>query len=71
MLVMDATRWARRVAGNPPQPVLRADDVPLDTIEQLGGAVVEVVGEKRTAWRRWYLTAPWCWCWGCSDQFRL
>ncbi|TQM65211.1 ATP-dependent DNA helicase, partial [Klugiella xanthotipulae] len=35
----------------------RADDVPLDVIAELGRSVVETVGEKRSTWRRWNLTA--------------
>ena len=37
--------------------LLRADDVPLDLIGQVGRSVVEVVGEKRSTWRRWNLMA--------------
>src|SRR5699024_5257370 len=37
--------------------LLRADDVPLGVVAELGAAVVEVVGEKRSTWRRWNLTA--------------
>lgn len=39
------------------QLLLRADDVPLDLIGQVGRSVVEVVGEKRLTWRRWNLMA--------------
>lgn len=35
----------------------RADDVPLGGIASLGQSVVEAVGEKRSTWRRWNLTA--------------
>ena len=34
---------------------MRADDVPLDTITDLGQSVVAVVGEKRSTWRCWNL----------------
>jgi len=37
--------------------MLRADDVPLDVIRELGQTVIEVVGEKRATWRRWNLYA--------------
>ena len=37
--------------------LLRADDMPLDVIGELGRSVVEVVGEKRSTWRRWNLMA--------------
>lgn len=54
----DATGWATglmagagRVAG------LRADDIPLDLIDELGRSVVVTVGEKRATWRRWNLHA--------------
>ncbi len=54
----DATGWARTLtAGAEQTAVLRADDVPLDTITDLGRAVVAVVGEKRSTWRRWNLHA--------------
>ena len=52
----NATGWARTLtAGAEQTAVLRADDVPLDTITDLGRAVVAVVGEKRSTWRRWNL----------------
>lgn len=53
----DATRWARTVTVNDAPLLLRADDVPLDVIASLGRSVVETVGEKRSTWRRWNLTA--------------
>ncbi|WP_449280589.1 MobF family relaxase [Leucobacter sp.] len=52
-----ATRWARTATANGAPLLLRADDVPLDVIGSLGRSVVEAVGEKRTTWRRWNLTA--------------
>lgn len=57
LLSNDATRWAQGVAVNPPAMLLRADDVPLDTVAEIGQMVVEVVGEKRSTWRRWNLHA--------------
>jgi conjugative relaxase-like TrwC/TraI family protein len=57
VLGTNATAWARRVAANEEPLLLRADDVPLDVIASLGGSVVESVGEKRSTWRRWNLTA--------------
>lgn len=57
LLGTDATSWARRVAANEAPLLLRADDIPLDVIGSLGRSVVEVVGEKRSTWRRWNLTA--------------
>lgn len=57
LLGSDATVWARTVTGGERQMLLRADDVPLDLIGQVGRSVVEVVGEKRSTWRRWNLMA--------------
>ncbi|MGZ1489492.1 MobF family relaxase [Brevibacterium sediminis] len=56
-LGQDATAWARTVTENPEALLLRADDIPLDMIAELGGSVVEAVGEKRSTWRRWNLMA--------------
>lgn len=53
----DATGWARRVAANGQPLLLRADDIPLDVVRRLGESVVAAVGEKRSTWRRWNLTA--------------
>ncbi len=53
----DATTWAREIVDNDRPLLLRADDVPLDAIGELGRSVVEVVGEKRSTWRRWNLMA--------------
>ncbi|KDA06384.1 conjugal transfer protein [Microbacterium sp. CH12i] len=53
----EATRWAREVTANNAPLLLRADDVPLDVVRGLGQSVVTVVGEKRSTWRRWNLTA--------------
>jgi energy-coupling factor transporter ATP-binding protein EcfA2 len=47
---MDAT-------DNDQPPLLRADDIPLDVIRDIGRTVVETVGEKRSTWRRWNLMA--------------
>lgn len=58
LLGKDATGWAREMTGAPvPAALLRADDVPLGQVEQLGRIVVGVVGEKRSTWRRWNLYA--------------
>jgi conjugative relaxase-like TrwC/TraI family protein len=53
----DATGSARRVADNGQPLLLRADDIPLDIVRRLGESVVAAVGEKRSTWRRWNLTA--------------
>ncbi|MCI2264858.1 MobF family relaxase [Sediminivirga luteola] len=57
VLGQDATDWARAVTDNDKPLLLRADDVPLDAIGELGQTVVGVVGEKRSTWRRWNLMA--------------
>jgi conjugative relaxase-like TrwC/TraI family protein len=55
----DATGWARALTTSSTEHggLLRADDIPLDTISELGRSVVGVVGEKRATWRRWNLHA--------------
>lgn len=53
----DATAWAREVASNETPLLFRADDIPLDVIRSIGESVVAAVGEKRSTWRRWNLTA--------------
>ena len=57
VLRKDATVWARGVAANEAPLLLRADDIPLDIVRNIGESVVAVVGEKRSTWRRWNLTA--------------
>lgn len=57
ILGTDATSWARTVTANDSPLLLRADDIPLDVIASHGQSVVEVVGEKRSTWRRWNLSA--------------
>ena len=57
LLDADATAWARSVTANDAPLLLRADDVPLEVIANLGQSVVETVGEKRSTWRRWNLTS--------------
>ncbi|MFV0307090.1 MAG: MobF family relaxase [Desertimonas sp.] len=54
----DAATWATHlIAGSDRPVVIRADDLPLDTLAEIGRTVVEVVGEKRSTWRRWNLHA--------------
>jgi conjugative relaxase-like TrwC/TraI family protein len=54
----DAAAWAREVvAAGLPAPMLRADDVPLGLVEQIGVAVMGAVGDRRATWRRWNLHA--------------
>ena len=58
LLGEDATGWARTITAiGEPAALLRADDVPLDTIADLGRSVVAMAGEKRSTWRRWNLHA--------------
>ena len=57
LLDADATGWARDLTANDAPLLLRADDIPLEVIASLGQSVVDVVGEKRSTWRRWNLTA--------------
>lgn len=53
----DATAWAQRGASNDRPLLFRADDIPLDVIRSISESVVAAVGEKRSTWRRWNLTA--------------
>ncbi|WP_435061080.1 MobF family relaxase [Amycolatopsis thermoflava] len=58
VLGRDATGWAATLArGDEPRRVLRADDVPLDVVREVGQTVMETVGEKRSTWTRWNLHA--------------
>jgi len=57
ILGSDATRWAMDATDNDRPLLLRADDIPLDVIRDIGRTVVETVGEKRSTWRRWNLMA--------------
>lgn len=57
ILGRDATMWSREVTDDDRPLLLRADDIPLDVIGELGRSVIEVVGEKRSTWRRWNLMA--------------
>jgi conjugative relaxase-like TrwC/TraI family protein len=50
--------WARRVTARPvARPTLRADDIPLDVVAEVGVSVVGAVSEKRSTWRHWNLWA--------------
>ncbi len=57
LLDEDPTQWARNLTTGPPAQVLRADDVPLDLIGDVGVRVVSRVSEKRATWRHWNLWA--------------
>lgn len=52
LLGEDSTTWAQTTLANAPQRLLRADDIPLDLVEEVGRSVVIAVGEKRSTWRR-------------------
>jgi conjugative relaxase-like TrwC/TraI family protein len=58
VLGQDATTWAQALtAGEVLPATVRADDIPLDAIGQIGQVVTSVVGEKRSTWTRWNLHA--------------
>lgn len=54
----DAPSWAATVLRGQVAPVLlRADDLPLETLDEIGRTVVDIVGQERATWRRWNLYA--------------
>ncbi|WP_271202576.1 MobF family relaxase [Microbacterium dextranolyticum] len=60
VLGQDATGWARTLTHqvtDAPARVLRADDVPLDVVREVGLSVMAVASEKRSTWTRWNLHA--------------
>jgi conjugative relaxase-like TrwC/TraI family protein len=58
LLQADPAAWVSSVLGSGArQPLLRADDVPLAVIEQVGQQVMATVGDRRATWRRWNLFA--------------
>lgn len=57
LLGQEPGEWVQLITGAPAQHLLRADDVALGLIDDVGRAVVEVVGEKRSTWQRWNLLA--------------
>jgi hypothetical protein len=58
ILGTSAVDWANRAtAGLVARPSLRADDIPLDLIAEVGVSVVGSVSEKRSTWRHWNLWA--------------
>ncbi|HIW30812.1 MAG TPA: relaxase domain-containing protein, partial [Candidatus Luteococcus avicola] len=58
VLGRDATEWVRALtSGAEVRRVLRADDVPLDVVLEVGQSTMEAVGEKRSTWARWNLHA--------------
>jgi conjugative relaxase-like TrwC/TraI family protein len=58
LLGEDATTWASALTSGKALPAtVRADDVSLDVIAQIGQVVTSVMGEKRSTWTRWNLHA--------------
>lgn len=62
ILGSDAREWARRIAQGAglrrtPAGRLRADDIPLDIVEEVAASVVCAVSQKRSTWRHWNLWA--------------
>lgn len=53
----DAGEWVHEAIPAGEVRVLRADDLPLELTEEIGQSVMAAVGEKRTTWHRWNLTA--------------
>lgn len=50
--------WARRATARPvARPALRADDIPLHVVAEVGASVLGAVSEKRSTWRHWNLWA--------------
>ncbi|WP_281278419.1 MobF family relaxase [Tessaracoccus massiliensis] len=58
LLGEDAPTWASALlAGSEQEPLLRADDIPLEDLEQVAEVVVQQVGDRRATWKRWNLHA--------------
>ncbi|TFD37808.1 conjugal transfer protein [Cryobacterium sp. TMT1-19] len=57
VLGQDATKWASTAATTSPAPMLRAEDVPREAIDEIGWRVMTSVSEKRATWRHWNLAA--------------
>ncbi|MGP9662637.1 MULTISPECIES: MobF family relaxase [Micrococcales] len=54
----DAPTWASAlVVGSVREPLLRADDIPLDDLRTVAESVVAQVGDRRATWKRWNLHA--------------
>jgi hypothetical protein len=53
----DVTTWASTAATTSLAPILRAEDVPRETIDVIGMTVMRSVSEKRATWRYWNLAA--------------
>lgn len=58
LLGKDAPTWAAAlVAGAEADPLLRADDIPLEDLHAVAEVVVARVGDRRATWKRWNLHA--------------
>jgi conjugative relaxase-like TrwC/TraI family protein len=58
LLGQDSAAWAARlIAEGKHPPILDAEDLSRDRLEGLGRSVVDVVGQKRSTWRRWNVHA--------------
>nr|WP_246057084.1 MobF family relaxase [Nocardioides eburneiflavus] len=58
ILGVNPVEWARDATARPvARPTLRADDIPLHVIAEVGVSVVGAVSEKRSTWRHWNLWA--------------
>ena len=57
ILGRDPANWASNLVSGTPPRTLRADDVPLDLIDDLAKLVVVAVSEKKPTWRHWNLYA--------------
>ncbi|MGO4785509.1 MobF family relaxase [Cryobacterium sp. W22_MBD10_FK3] len=53
----DATAWASAAATTSLAPMLRAEDLPREAIDEIGTSVMMAVSEKRATWRHWNLAA--------------
>ena len=58
MLGEDAPTWASAlIAESAGEPLLRADDIPLEDLDQVAQIVVQQVGDRSATWKRWHLHA--------------
>lgn len=57
VLGQNVTRWADAASANSPALLVRAEDVPPETVLSLGLSVMRAVSEKRSTWRHWNLVA--------------
>jgi conjugative relaxase-like TrwC/TraI family protein len=53
----DATTWASTAVTTSPAPMLRAEGMPGEALDQIGSRVMTSVSEKRATWRHWNLAA--------------